>query len=101
MARAILMLWAAFWGWFIVMNMISDGPPSYPYAGPLLAGVLAVGLIPWRWPRVGGVLAVLFGAYAAWRFHAGRADVLALIAGLPIVTGAMLLAASRWRTTPA
>lgn len=96
-ARSVLLAWGAFWAWFITMNIVSDGPPSFVYAFPLLAGVLLAALVPLRWPRVGGAMAIAFGAYAMWRFSAGQAGVIALVAVLPMLAGLALIGAGPTR----
>lgn len=91
MARILLLAWGAFWGWFITMNILSDGPSAFQFALPLLVGVVLAALVPWKWVRLGGLLAIAVGAFACWAFTNADAFALAAFAGVPVVTGLLLL----------
>lgn len=90
-ARVVLAVWASFWVWFVVSVAISEGSSSYPYAGGIFAGVVATALVPWWWPRIGTVLALVFAGVAFWFFRGASAYV--LFAGVPAAAGLAMAAA--------
>ncbi|MGE0480196.1 MAG: hypothetical protein AB7Q17_06955 [Phycisphaerae bacterium] len=77
-ARAGLVVWAAFWTWFAIAAGASDGAAALPHVAKIVGGVVTVALVAWRWPAVGGPLAVAAGA-AAWTYfpHPGAQALLA------------------------
>ncbi len=89
-ARGVLLAWAAFWAWFIGMHFVSEGASALLPGGSILAGILVVAMVPWRWPRAGGLLALGAAAGAAAYFqHPGAWTLLAAPAA---AAGLMLLA---------
>lgn len=98
-ARGLLLAWAAFWAWFIGMHFVSEGASALLPGGAILAGILVVALVPWRWPRAGGLLALGAAAGAAAFFqHPGAWALLAAPAAL---AGLALLASGVGRAARA
>lgn len=96
-ASALLVVWGAFWGWFVGAHLVGEWPASIWPAGALLVAVVATAVTALRWPRHGGALALAFGGFALWRFWAATPGVLAAWAGVPMIAGAALLLAGRAR----
>lgn len=67
--RAVVLLCAGFWTWFVVSVWVSDGSAAMKPALSILVPLWTLVVILWRWPRVGGVLLVAGGLFAAWFFH--------------------------------
>jgi hypothetical protein len=98
-ARGLLLAWAAFWAWFIGMHFVSEGASALLPGGSILAAILVVALVPWRWPRAGGMLALGAAAGAAISFqHPGAWALLAAPAAL---AGLALLASGGGRSARA
>lgn len=89
--RGVLLSWAGFWTWFVVVDGISDGfATSWPYMLMFLGPIVGFTTITLKWPRVGGALLFaggLFAAYAFWRMP----WTVALFAGPPLVLGAIAM----------
>lgn len=69
--QALLAIWAVFWAWFVVMAGTAEGRPALLPVSSILLGVMLVALTPWKWPRLGGVLAlagaaIVFRGASAW-----------------------------------
>ena len=101
-ARALAMLWAAFWLFFIVAESLAYRTPALVAAPWVGAGLLFVilALVPWRWELSGGLLLVVVGlcvgvAYAIWAPPrlplASRAITTLVLSGPPLVAGLVLL----------
>ena len=93
--RGLLLLWAGFWTWFIVMVLASEGWGGWPHGlmiavpiwGASVAGMLA--------PRFGGVLLLVAGVVAFWYFpHPGARTLLAAPA---LALGVAAIALGCWR----
>jgi hypothetical protein len=70
--RAMLLVWAGFWLWFIIAS--ANGDPGGIYWRLLFGGIAAaLAAISWFWQRVGGVLMVATAMSAAWYFHSPSA----------------------------
>lgn len=93
----LLLVWAAFWGWFVVASAWNDMPRSLPYAagGLLMLGGLTV--LTLLRPHLGGLALVAAGIAAGLFFdHPFTRGVLALPAILiGIASAAAGLAAPR------
>ena len=78
-----------FWSWFAIASGSSDGPESYAPAA-IFVGSLATLLLSGVFaPRIGGVLAVLAAAFAAWFFDSTAAR---LMLALPLALAGLGLA---------
>ena len=63
--QGLLLVWAAFWIWFVVAGHWSEIGTGWPY---ILGGLATIALVTFtalRWPVVGGALLVLAGIGAA------------------------------------
>lgn len=81
--RGLLLLWAGFWTWFVLMTLVSEGLGGWPYALRFLGPLAATVVVAWLWPRIGGLLLMLGAAFAAWYSdNAGARILLALPAAL-------------------
>ena len=102
MVRILTVLWAGFWLWFGVASGIHErlswsGVALYALRPGLM--FVAVVLVAWFWPRVGGVVLVLTGFilagwYAIFFGHmptSTKLFVLGTIAVPPLVGGLILL----------
>ena len=92
LARALLLLWAAFWVWFNVASAIGENEGTW---GHLLFAGIAVCLagIGCFLPRIGGVLMLAAAVAAAFAFHNPAA--LGLLAAPAAVIGVLLLTVKR------
>jgi len=81
--------WASFWTWFAASVAVSEGGQSWLYGGGLC--VIALGLVGVviRWPRAGGVAAVLLGAASMLLLTYPNVW---MMMGLPLVVGGVLAA---------
>ncbi len=89
--RGVLVAWAGFWTWFVVVDGISDGfAKSWPYMLMFLGPIVCFTAVTLKWPRVGGAMLFaggLFAAYAFWRMP----WTVALFAGPPLLLGAIAM----------
>jgi hypothetical protein len=101
-ARALALLWAGFWLFFVIAESWVCHTPV-PMALPWVAMGLVflfLAILPWRWERMGGLLPVMVGlsaevAYAIWspaRLLVGiRVLTTVLLAGPPLTAGIVFL----------
>ncbi|UCD29258.1 MAG: hypothetical protein JSV03_01910 [Planctomycetota bacterium] len=68
-ARAILILWAGFWMWFVLVHVFADGISSLYHGSKILVPMLTAIVTAWYWPRVGGVLLIAFGIALVFYFN--------------------------------
>ncbi|MGB0714764.1 MAG: hypothetical protein ACPGXK_02740 [Phycisphaerae bacterium] len=86
LAHGLLFLWLAFWVWFNIASAFSEDDGQFwhlGFAGVQVALVAAI----FRWPGVGGIAMILFGAAAAILFP--NPGALFMLAVPAIVIGAM------------
>lgn len=84
--RSLVVLWAAFWLWFIAAALISE--PSWEglrHGGVIAFAILAAAAAACIHPPVGGVLLIAGGVFAAWFFNNDGAR--ALLAAPAVVLG--------------
>lgn len=63
-----LLLWAGFWLWFSISDVISEPTLAWqPYT--FIGSLVALSLIAWKVPKVGGVLLVAAGLFAGYYFN--------------------------------
>ncbi len=77
--RALLLLWAGFWAWFVLAVSLGESPPP-PVWIPIswLAGLGGLVVLGWRWPRLGGLVLLAAGIWSAAYFpHPGARALLA------------------------
>lgn len=67
-ARVLLAVWGAFWAWFCVMDGLSEGWGSLLPVASVLAGVGAMVLVGFRWPRLAGPVLLAGAGVSAWVF---------------------------------
>lgn len=105
-ARLLLSAVVLFWVWFLLMDgtghIMNNEQPVETMKWMAVFGVplLAIGVSAWKWPRVGGVLALLGGVtVAVWFGRAGfeRASAALMMMALPLVIGGAALLAATWR----
>lgn len=101
--RGLLLAWAGFWAWFVVMVSLGESPAP-PWWIPLawLASLAGLVVLCWRRPTLGGLALVAAGAWSAYYFdHPGARALLAAPAiGLGI--GCLALGRStRWLSSAA
>lgn len=102
LARAIALLWAAWWTFFVWATVASEG---FLWPGPAVAaalGVLFLGsaLLAWRWQHIGGLLLTVEGLLVVIGYpqmmagvpSATVTTVLLTLALPPLVAGALCLA---------
>lgn len=98
-ARLLISAVVAFWVWFLLADggghiMQGEQPlETLRWMITFGAPLLVIGLAAWKWPRVGGALAVLGGA-AAGLFFAHNAP--RLLMALPLIVGGATLLAASW-----
>jgi hypothetical protein len=92
-ARFMVVLWAAFWIWFNVATATAENEGRWQHVA-LAGAAAAMAAVSWVWPRVGGVLMIVAGMIAAWRFHVQPADI-ALMAVPTVLVGILLLSSER------
>lgn len=89
--RGVLVSWAGFWTWFVVVDSVSDGfAKSWPYMLMFLVPIVGFTVITLRWPRIGGSMLFaggLFATYAFWQMP----WTVALFAGPPLLLGALAM----------
>jgi hypothetical protein len=91
--RALLVVWAGFWAWFVVMVSLGEPPPP-PWWIPTawLGGLAALVALTWWRPAVGGVVLLAAGLWAARYFPNSQTRL--LLAMPSIVLGLVALATS-------
>lgn len=98
-ARALVLLWAGFWTWFIVSVVVGEARSGafsgVGYGGAILAVIFAASAVACLRPRIGGALLALVGAAGAVVFR--DASAWWLLAGPAVVLGALLAALDAWR----
>lgn len=101
-ARALALLWAAFWFFFFVVESWVWHTPARVMALWAGAGLLFVilALVPWRWEKTGGFLLAFAGllvgvAYSIWPPPqlplASRVITTVVLSGPPLVAGIIFL----------
>jgi hypothetical protein len=106
LARALALLWAGFWLFFIVAESLAWHTPLALMVPWVLAGLFfgLAALLPWRWEAAGGRLLIGIGlvaslAYAAWSPSGlpawSRALTLFVFGAPPIVAGVLFLVHDR------
>lgn len=63
--QGLLLLWAAFWIWFVVAGHWNEIGTGWPYIGGGLVAIAGITFAALRWPLVGGALLTLAGVGAA------------------------------------
>ena len=98
--RALLVVWAGFWAWFVIAASLGEPPPP-PWWIPTawLGSLAALVALCWRWPAIGGTALVVAGAWAGYVFANPWAR--ALLAVPAIVLGLAFLAEILIRRLPA
>lgn len=98
--RTLATLWAAFWVWFVVMDVLSEpSPTAYKVLAGSLTFLALVVLTIWQWPLVGGCLAIAAGCSFIWLIathylgtDASRLMVLLVLALPPLLAGILVVA---------
>src|SRR5687768_3447814 len=64
--RGLLLVWAGFWAWFVVMVSVGE-PPAPPWWIPAawLASLAALVALCWKRPTLGGLVLLAAGVWAA------------------------------------
>lgn len=97
--RAVLVLWAGFWGWFNVASAFGEGPSIELRHLALGVLIVASAALTWRYPRPGG-LVLLALAVAGFVAFGPEPFLLATLIAPPIVAAILLeLAPPRSRPT--
>jgi hypothetical protein len=102
LARALAVLWAAFWLFFFVAESLAFRTPALVAAPWVGVGLLflVLALVPCRWERGGGFLLVgagvaLGAAYPIWAppepSVLSRVITTAILSGPPLLAGMLLL----------
>jgi len=111
-ARALALLWAAFWFFFFVADSWGWGTPVRVSASWLSVGRLFVilALVAWRWEATGGLLLAVAGlligvAYTIWPppglLVDSRAITTVVLSGPPLLAGILFLKHDRAVTAQA
>lgn len=101
-ARLLISAVVAFWVWFLLADggghIWAGEQPMETLKWMITFGVplLAIGVTAWKWPRVGGVLAMLGGVAAGIYFGHPAPR---LLMALPLIVGGVTLLAATWRST--
>jgi hypothetical protein len=101
-ARALMLLWGAFWLWFAIADGLGDWHKQHspmPLIMELLVPLVGIAVLAaaWRWELAGGILFIALAATFQWRFHyhlntsGGLLTALTLL-GPPLLTGLLLIA---------
>lgn len=93
-ARGLLILWAGFWTWFVVMTAATDDGGAWKYAGQFLAVLLIPAACAWVFPRLGGMALILIGAWHLFFFRFGTVQ---LILAAPAIGLGVLFLVMGWR----
>ena len=67
--RLVVSCFLAFWIWFAGTAVLNEGARALLPAGAIIASLAAVGFAAWLWGRLGGVILVCAGVFAACFFH--------------------------------
>lgn len=59
---------AAFWCWFAGTHLFSEGSSAVPYVARIVGPFVLLVVVAWKWPKVGGLMAIAGGVFAAWYF---------------------------------
>ncbi|MHC4445412.1 MAG: DUF7670 domain-containing protein [Planctomycetota bacterium] len=91
-ARTILVLWVGFWTWFVLMHLFTDGLSSLYHGSKILVPMLAAIVTTWFWPRIGGVLLIMFGIATMFYFDTkGLSSIIHPLTTPPIVCGLLII----------
>jgi hypothetical protein len=90
-ARVLVLAWAGFWLWFNIASALGERD-GFTQHMVMAAVTLILAGTCWFWPRVGGVLMVAAGIFAAWAFHNSVAFTLL---SLPAATIGVILILTR------
>ncbi|HEX6886293.1 MAG TPA: hypothetical protein VF530_23160 [Planctomycetota bacterium] len=89
--RGLLLLWAAFWAWFVVVVSLGEAPaPPWWIPAAWLASLAGLVVLCWRWPGLGGALLLAAGLWSGAYFANGGAR--ALLAAPAVALGLACLA---------
>jgi len=85
--RILVLAWAVFWGWFVLMvgggEILHGTYQGVPYVATWAAALTGLTICVWRWPVLGGVLMLAAGLFAVVYFPSNGARLLlALPAGV-------------------
>jgi len=90
--RALLLVWAAFWAWFVTMVSLGEAPaPPWWIPAAWLASLAALVVLCWRWPTLGGLVLLGAGAWAAYYFANPGARALLALPAIGLGLGCMLV----------
>ncbi len=94
--RGLVLAWAGFWAWFVVMVSLGESPPP-PWWIPVawLAGLATSVVLVWKWPKVGGLALVASGVWAAVYFDNPSARALLAAPALVLGIGCLVLGRAR------
>lgn len=100
--RALLLLWAGFWAWFVLAVSFGEAPPP-PWWIPVawLGGLGGLVGLCWRWPRFGGLVLVAAGLWAGGRFDNSSARALLAAPAIGLGLAALTLGWSQRRVSGA
>lgn len=98
--RGLLVVWAGFWAWFVLMVTFGEPPPP-PWWIPAawLTGLAVLVGTGWKWPAAGGLLLVAAGLWTGWYFPGTWALLAAPALALGI--GNLLVGVLSRRASPA
>jgi len=90
----LLFVWVAFWATFVVLSHANEGVALLAEGGTIVVPLVALALLSWRKPLVGGVGLCLAAAVAAWFFDNLAAR---MILALPALLFGLFFAWVGWR----
>lgn len=94
--RGLLLVWAGFWAWFVVMVTLGESPsPAWWIPVAWLAGLAALVVLGWRRPTLGGLALLACGAWAAVYFDNSGARALLAAHALVLGIGCLVLGRTR------
>ena len=98
--RGLLLVWAGFWAWFVVMVSIGE-PPAPPWWIPAawLASLVALVALCWRWPTWGGLGLLAAGLWAGAYFANSGARTLLAAPAVALGLGCLWVGRG-WRAGP-
>jgi hypothetical protein len=90
--RGLLLVWAAFWAWFVLAVSFGETPPPPAWIpSAWLAGLAILVVLGWRWPRLGGIVLVAAGVWSATYFHHPGARALLAAPAIGLGLGCLAL----------
>ena len=90
--RSLLLVWAAFWTWFVAMVSLGEAPaPPWWIPAAWFASLAALVVLCWRWPTFGGLVLLAAGSWAGTYFANPGARALLAAPAIGLGLGCVLV----------